>query len=65
MPYSFNHEQHGREAFLAAITAFVQTYDFTPLEVLRSKAQFPQPIVARADFLDSWDLWMFSEERCV
>jgi len=62
MPYTFNSEDHTMSAYRQNAESFIAANGCTPMEVLASRDQFPKGTVLRAEFLNAWDLWLFSSE---
>jgi hypothetical protein len=54
---------HTLEAYQQQAEAFIAQHGCTPMDVLRSRDEFPQGTVLRASFLDDWDIWLFSREE--
>ena len=56
---------HTLAAYQTASAEFVATHGFTPLDAVRSPDGLAADVLARAQFLDAWDVWLFSEESGV
>ena len=68
MLYHFGPE-HTYAAYARASGAFVATYGYTPRDATRDPASVAsftayhgRDAADHADFLDAWDVWLFSEE---
>jgi hypothetical protein len=58
----FDPAVHTLEAYQQQAEAFIVQHGCTPMDVLRSRDEFPRGTVLRASFLDDWDVWLFSQE---
>ncbi len=58
----FTPDQIEGRSYEAESDAFIQAYGCTPRDVTRSPADFSDEVVSVAEFLDAWDVWLFSEE---
>jgi hypothetical protein len=58
----FDAATHTLAAYQQAAQSFVDEHGFTPLDAVRSPDGLPADVLARAQFLDAWDLWLFSDD---
>ncbi len=58
----FTTSVHTLAAYQAASAEFVAANGFTPLDAVRNPDGLAADVVSRAQFLDAWDVWLFSNE---
>ena len=50
-------------AYRQAAVSFTEEVGCTPMDVLSTPAEFSFEIRNQADYLNEWDLWLFSKEN--
>lgn len=58
----FDPAVHTLAAYQAAAQEFISAHGMTPMDAVAEPAGLAADVLARAQFLDAWDVWLFSDE---